>query len=127
MRLALGFLIVWIYQNTHKCSTWHQLSHYPEPLRFRCGGQQADTGGISTWPTKTAHQSNLDWITAHRKDNRNCRSCSLGCKSGRFAAYGHKYTNRTTYKLCRKSRQLIVLAVSPTVFNRWRSSRGPSA
>src|SRR5579863_1938100 len=67
---------------------------------------------------ETSNQSQLDRISAHVENNRDCRSCAPGGHCRGCTADSRNYRHLTTNKIGRQLRQASVVSVRPTIFDR---------
>jgi hypothetical protein len=88
-----------------------------DPLGFELRRDDIDACDVSPRPVVTLNEAGLHGI-AHRKDDRDCRGCRLGCQSRGFAAHRREHAHRLADQIRSESRQPLVIAARPAVLDR---------
>src|SRR5215471_6393105 len=77
----------------------------------------ATPGNVATGSAKAGNNAGPHGVDTQIEDNRNCRGCRLARECRRHVLCDD-HAHLTTNQIGRQSRQAIVLALSPTVFDR---------
>src|SRR6516164_3192514 len=87
-----------------------------KPLWRQLGAQNRCACDIAARPAEARYDAELDRINAEEEDDRNCRGRRLGSECRRRRS-GHDDSQLTANQIGRQSRQPVVLALCPTVFD----------